>query len=120
MGCPICSEHGHKVEETQSGVYTVSGGIVPIQIVNSQKLSREDKRVVRKLQFSEQFPYETAKYAVFCRICETTRTKSSANLQFDRVVEQVQWLSLLQIIRFTCNTFNSGYSMTLTDALVLE
>jgi len=37
-------------------------------------------RVVRKLQFSEQLPYKTAKYAVFCRTCETT----------NRVVEQVQ------------------------------
>jgi len=37
-------------------------------------------RVVRKLQFSEQLPYETAKYRVFCWTCETT----------NQVVEQVQ------------------------------
>ena len=36
--------------------------------------------VVRKLQFSEQLPYETAKYVVFCRTCETTQTKGSTKL----------------------------------------
>jgi len=40
---------GHKVEETQSGVYTVSGGIVPIQIVNSKKLSRENNIWLKSL-----------------------------------------------------------------------
>jgi len=42
-------------------------------------VKRHQNRVVRKLQFSEQLPYRTAKYAVFCWTCETT----------NRVVEQV-------------------------------
>jgi len=39
----------YKVEETQSGVYTVIGGIVPIQIVNSRKLSDEDNFWLKNL-----------------------------------------------------------------------
>ena len=37
-------------------------------------------RVVRKLQFLNNFHLKTAKYEVFCKTCETT----------DRVVEQVK------------------------------
>jgi len=39
----------YKVEETQNGVYTVIGGIVPIQIVNSRKLSDEDNFWLKNL-----------------------------------------------------------------------
>ena len=39
----------YHIEETQNGVYTVSGGVVPIQIVNSRKLSDEDNFWLKNL-----------------------------------------------------------------------
>ena len=51
---------------------------------------KDDNSVVRKLQLAEQLPYETAKYAIFCRTCETT----------NRVVEQVQWFNSKTLLPF--------------------
>jgi ribosomal protein L32 len=50
-----------------------------------QKVLSKNKnnRVVRKLQFQNNFLIKTAKYAVFCKTCERT----------NRVLEQVQYLS---------------------------
>jgi len=39
----------YKVEERQNGVYTVSGAIVPMQIVNSRKLSEKDNIWLKSL-----------------------------------------------------------------------
>jgi len=41
--------HKYKVEETSSGIYTVEGDILPIQIIDSRKLSVEENLWLRNL-----------------------------------------------------------------------
>jgi len=50
-------ERGYKVAETCSGIYTVSGDILPIQVIDSRKLSAEEnlwlKSMSKKLSYAE-------------------------------------------------------------------
>jgi len=47
---PIYGKYGgYRVEETDRGIYTVEGDILPIQIIDSRKLSAEDNLWLRNL-----------------------------------------------------------------------
>ena len=43
------TERGYRVEENTPGIYTVSGDVLPIQIINNRKLSPEDYLWLRSL-----------------------------------------------------------------------
>ena len=51
------NERGYKVVETGSGIYTVSGDILPIQVINSRDLPMEEnlwlKSMSKKLSYAE-------------------------------------------------------------------
>jgi hypothetical protein len=54
----------YKIEEKWPGVYNVSGDILPIQVINSRKLSADEniwlKEAFPKLQFLEKQPFKKA------------------------------------------------------------
>ena len=49
-------EHGCAIEETLPGIYTVRGEAIPIQIIDSRRLSAEDNLWVRSLSNRLNFP----------------------------------------------------------------
>ena len=106
------NERGYRVEETSSGIYTVSGDILPIQVIDSRKLPMEenlwlkclsdelDQLKVRQVSAEIVRHGKAARIAAYLNVIAKANTKAiqeairmDDTLTLEKVFEEVGWIA---------------------------
>ena len=101
---------GYLVEKTNPGIYTVSGDILPIQVIDNRKLSVEEAK--RKGKTARIQAYIEAIAKANHKAVKEAINMGNTTLELEKVFEEVGWIAKwreIEALDIAKNMANSGF-----------